>query len=358
VLKLSATNPATVTLFPPSFSFGKVGVGHASFTEQVTLTNNTGSAVSVSSISFGGANPGDFATVSGATLPCTTSTNLAAGQSCILYVTFTPTLQDTRTATLMVGLSAGGPVSMPLSGFGAVPEVAFNPSSINFGNQPLNIKITNAVQITNTGGVPLHVSGVQLSGANASDFTTTSSCTSAVAANGGACGVSIAFTPTAAGLRVATMLINDDAAGSPQTISIQGTGVAEVVVTPPNINYQQQIVGVASYPVGMTVENGSGVPIMLTSFIEGGTNPGDFPIDTTISNTPCSAALTIAAGASCTIYARFLPTAAGTRTANVVFSYTGFAGSPQTINLTGVGLSGVSVSSTAVAFGSQYVGYT
>jgi hypothetical protein len=41
---------------------------------------------------------------------------------------------------------------------------------------------------------------------------------------GASCTISIRFKPTATGLRSATLDVNDDGGGSPQTVALYGTG--------------------------------------------------------------------------------------------------------------------------------------
>ena len=354
VAEISPATPTTVSLFPPVFSFGQIGIGQTSYIEPVTLSNYSGSAATINSISLAGTNPGDFAQTNNCgTLPAA----LANGASCIISVTFSPTVQGLRTAILSVNdTGTGSPHTMTVSGIGTVPEVSLSKTSINFGSDPLNYPTFNSVQITNTGGVPLHISSVQFSGTNASEFTSASCVTTLQP--GGTCFISISFIPTAAGARSATLLINDDAAGSPQTLPLTGTGVAEVIVRPVSINYGSQIVGLSTFAGDFTLINGSGVAITLANpaIAEGGTNPGDFPI--IAASTTCQNTLVLQPGGTCIVEAKFLPTAAGARSATIAFNFTGFAGSPLTVNLTGIGLTGVTVATNPVNFGSQYVGFT
>ena len=359
VAEISPTNPTTVTLFPPAFSFGTIGIGQTSFTEPVTLSNYSGATITVNTISLTGANAGDFAqTNTCGTLPAA----LANGASCIINVTFSPTAQDLRTATVSVDdTGTGTPHTMSVSGIGSVPEISLSKTSIDFGpSSPLNYPTFNSVQITNTGGVPLHISSIQFSGTNASEFTT-SSCIVTLAP-GGTCFVSISFIPTAVGARSASMLINSDAAGSPQILPLTGTGVAQVIVQPTAINFGSQIVGVATFAGDFTLINGSGVAITLgtPAAAEGGTNPGDFPI--TAANTTCQNGIVLQPGSTCIVEAKFLPTAAGARSATISFAFSGFAGNPAgdpiVVNLTGNGLVGVSLANTNPNFGNQFVGFT
>jgi hypothetical protein len=62
---------------------------------------------------------------------------------------------------------------------------------------------------------------IALSGPNAADFSKTSTCGPSLAA-GSSCGITVTFTPSAAGPRSATLLISDDGGGSPQPVSLSG----------------------------------------------------------------------------------------------------------------------------------------
>ena len=62
-----------------------------------------------------------------------------------------------------------------------------------------------------------------LSGINPEDFAQTNTCGLKVPA-GGSCTFSITFTPTSEGPKSATGYVEDNGGGSPQTVSLSGTG--------------------------------------------------------------------------------------------------------------------------------------
>src|SRR5207248_1952863 len=108
----------------------------------------------------------------------------------------------------------------------AAPAVSLSPTSLSFGNQ--NINTTSAAQtvtLTNSGGGSLTISSIAVTGTNAGDFAQTNNCPSTLAA-GASCTISVTFTPTASGTRSASVSITDNAAGSPQSVSLSGSGVA------------------------------------------------------------------------------------------------------------------------------------
>jgi hypothetical protein len=100
---------------------------------------------------------------------------------------------------------------------GAGTAVSLSPASLNFGNSP------QTVTVTNQGSSTLHVGQIGIVGANAGDFSSTTTCGRALAA-GADCTVSISFMPTATGARSASLLFSDDGGGSPQAVGLTGTG--------------------------------------------------------------------------------------------------------------------------------------
>ena len=108
----------------------------------------------------------------------------------------------------------------------AAPHVSLSATSLDFGNQ--SVQATTAAQtltLTNTGEVDVAISGIAINGANASDFTQTTTC-GAVVASLSACAISVSFAPGDAGARAATLTVSDGAADSPQSIALSGSGLA------------------------------------------------------------------------------------------------------------------------------------
>ena len=99
-------------LSTPSVAFAAQTVGTTSPAWNVLLGNNLTTALPIS-ITFTGADPGDFAQTN------TCGASLAPKSTCTISLTFTPTATGTRTATLTVTDSANNsPQTMALSGTG------------------------------------------------------------------------------------------------------------------------------------------------------------------------------------------------------------------------------------------------
>lgn len=114
------TVPLTANVINPQarlsasgLSFGNVKVGSSS-AKSFTLTNTGGTALSIMSMTVGGADPGDFPAVSS-----TCGLSLAAGRSCSIGVTFQPTAKSTRRGTLVITDNAkNSPQTVSLTGTG------------------------------------------------------------------------------------------------------------------------------------------------------------------------------------------------------------------------------------------------
>lgn len=102
------------------------------------------------------------------------------------------------------------------------PAVQLSAANLTFGNQTVGTtSATQPVMLTNTGTASLVISGIATSG----DFAESNNCGGSVTA-GSSCTISVTFTPTTMGTRPGTLSISDNAAGSPQSVVLSGTGVA------------------------------------------------------------------------------------------------------------------------------------
>jgi hypothetical protein len=173
--------------------------------------------LTITTIAITGTAAGDFAQTH------TCGASLAAGASCTFTVTFKPTTTGTRSAVLSVTDNASGsPQQVPLSGIGTTAKLS--PTSLNFGS--ITVGTTSAaktVTLTNVGTTTLTITGISLTGTNAGDFLQTHSCGSSLA-SGASCTINVQFKPTAKGTRSAVLGVSDNAAGSPQQVTLSGTG--------------------------------------------------------------------------------------------------------------------------------------
>jgi hypothetical protein len=102
----------------------------------------------------------------------------------------------------------------------AGPSVNLSLSNLDFGNQPVGTtSAPQPVTLTNDGTADVTFSGIGVSG----DYSVASTCGLSLAPSA-SCNLNVTFTPTALGTRRGTISIADDAPGSPQVVTLAGTG--------------------------------------------------------------------------------------------------------------------------------------
>ena len=95
---------------------------------------------------------------------------------------------------------------------------------VSFGNQPVGIKsLPKTITVSNEGSVAIDITGIFLAGSNPGDFTETNTCGKEIAA-GSSCSVTVTFVPSAEGGRFGAVSVTDDGGGSPQRVTLNGTG--------------------------------------------------------------------------------------------------------------------------------------
>jgi hypothetical protein len=318
---------------PASVSFPNQIINVKSASQNLTLTNSLSTALSITGITIGGTNASDFAETNN----CPGS--VPAGAGCSISVTFTPAAAGSRTGSLIITNTlpaTDGPLQVLLSGTGIVPApiVSLSTNGVDFATQAIGTtSAPQTVTLHNTGNASLSIQTVAGTGANAGDFaiTNSSTCTngSSVAING-SCTIQVTFTPTGNGERSATIGITDNAADSPEMISLSGSGPPPsgvVSLSPSTVSFSAQYVGTSGLPQTVTVTNTGNATLTITGVAA---SPADFGVLSNCSNP-------VAVNSSCTIGVFFDPTAGGTRTGTLTI--TDNAGnSPQTVALTGSGL--------------------
>ena len=131
------TSGPTLTASPTSLSFGNEAVGSTSAAKPVTVTNTGNAAASVSSISASG----PFAETN------TCGSSIAAGASCTVSVTFTPTTADAASGTLSVASNApNSPLTVPSVSISKI--VMDLPPSSSWGTRTQTITIQGSTDGT------------------------------------------------------------------------------------------------------------------------------------------------------------------------------------------------------------------
>ncbi len=264
------------TLSTSSLSFGSEAVGVQSAAQKVTLTNSGNTTLTVNSFTITPTSGSDFgfgqllcagSLVNESCCPPT----LAVGASCYVEIYFQPRATGNRTGTLSVADSASGsPQTVALTGTGTAPTASLSPTTLNFGSVYTGLaSYAQTVTLSNTGNATLILDAISITGGNSSDFSQTNSCGSLAA--GTSCPISVTLNPAAPGARAASLSITDNATGSPQTISLSGTGVAvPPVISPGGI--------VPLYSTASTIQPGEWISIYGSNLAYGTTAwSGNFP---------------------------------------------------------------------------------
>src|ERR671932_1473440 len=119
------------------------------------------------------------------------------------------------------GGGGGGGTPTPPAG---APAVMFSPTSLTFAAQDVGTtSAPQSITVTNTGNAGLFINSAAVP--NTLDYTEVNDgCSGLTLAPGTSCSVSITFAPKGTGTRSAAFTLTDNAANSPQTVPITGTG--------------------------------------------------------------------------------------------------------------------------------------
>jgi hypothetical protein len=299
-----------------NLNFQRVVVGKTSASPQtVTLFNVGPGAVTLTGIVLTGANPGDFQVLNGSTNPnCAIPGVLRAQDRCLISVTFTPTASGPRSAQLSLSDDRDPfPLTLPVSGVGKPvgPIANLSATSLSFGVVPAGSKKNMALQLTNAGDQPLSIAAVGTS----AEFSATNNCGSSVAA-GGSCTFTVTFAPTFGGSQTGNLTITDNAPGSPQTVSLTGTG-ANIEFTKTSLVFSTVAVGQTSAPQTVSLFSLSG-NALVTGMLSG-PNASDFQLASS-SCGPLGVTPEIRRGDPCKMVLVFTPTGKGLRTAQLIFT--------------------------------------
>jgi hypothetical protein len=220
----AANSPQTIPLtgvgVRPAVSLSSTSLN---FPTQVVFTVSKAQTVTVTNTGVGILSITKKAVTGPFTQTNTCGSNINPGNSCSLNVTFKPTKAGSITGSLSLTDNApDSPQTISLKGTGTY--ILFDPTSFNFGNQPVGTtSLPKKITLSNKGSVAVGISRISITGANRADFAETNTCGSGVAA-GASCFITVTFTPSAKGGRSASVTVTDNGGGSPQNVTLAGTG--------------------------------------------------------------------------------------------------------------------------------------
>ena len=280
-------------------------------------------------------------TTSGA--PCATDSNCPTGQICTAG--FCAVGSGTGGG---VGGSAGGGVGGGGVGGGGVggssgggagggassASLDITPGTQDFGIVPKGGNSgTVTFDVANTGAVGSGTLATMVLGADAAEFEITSNgCMGQVLAANTRCQISMRFSPTAAGLKAATLNVTGTPGGT-AIAQLSGTGLSagSISVSPLSRDFGSIEQGKPGATQAFIVQNNGSAATGPLATLVTGTQAGDF----VVGSDTC-AGQTLAPNASCTVNVQFQPAAAGARLATV--TVTGMPGGAAAAPVSGTSL--------------------
>ena len=308
---------------------------------EIALVNHGSVAWQLRSLALTGPEAADFAISGGS---CQLGVSLPAGASCTVGISFTPRAVGARLARLQA-THDGSATPFVATLFGeahAAPqaELWLDAAALDFGAL-LTGSAASALSVnaSNLGRAALRWQLIALVGEHAGDFTLDGDCrvTSALAPSAG-CGLNLRFTPRAAGLRSATLVLWPEGAAAPAMVSLQGRGssVAATAVTtsvaPGTTTLTATAVGETRLSEAISLANATAVSTSPLRLVFSGDAAQDFSLD---PSSTCATGQLLAPAASCTLRLRYHPTQAGLRRATLL---TAGGATPSTLPLQGQAL--------------------
>jgi hypothetical protein len=269
VAQISPANSPAIALVPAKIDFGNQPESVRSPAQAVQVINEGTAPLTISSITSSST---DFQESDN----CVGSVP-ASGGTCTINITFTPSSLTAETQTISIAdNAANSPQTITVTGTGvaAATAVTITPTSLNFGNEAVgSVSASQTATITNTGTATLTITSISTNG----DFVQTNTCgaTQNILNVGQSCTISAAFQPTASGARNGNVSIADNASGSPQSIALSGTGIAQFVMTSStpsvtavvgttSVNYTVSAAAPASFSGNITLSCPTGLTCTFT----------------------------------------------------------------------------------------------
>jgi hypothetical protein len=301
---------------------------------------------------------------------CTANEPFSNGGQCTITVTFThPAGIGVYSDTLTITSNAfESPIDVPLSGsvIADAPAVGLAPTSMVFANTVVGGTSSNiAVTLTNTGTAALNVTSVSLGGVDAAQFQLVSqNCVSASPiAPAGTCTIVGNFQPLANGSFAAQINIVSDAASSPDSIPLTGTGISvglpAVTLNPTQINFGQVVNGTVSSVKQVTLTNTGSADLIIGQLTITPLVQGNGGAQFNIASDNCSNQL-IAPQGQCVVGVTATVTANGAASANLdIPSNASTSVDEVLLTVTGVppsaGSGGCSISTAATPSASMFL---
>jgi len=323
-LQGTGLNPPAFAVSPASLAFNGLQVGIASAPQTLKVTNSGGAPMA--NVGFQITGPGASSFATGTT---TCGSDLAAGASCTMQVTFTPAATGSAQATLTITSSTlqVKAATVNLNGTGqSAAGLNATPAQIGFpATATGQTSAAQTVTVTNNGGTD--AAGLLL--ALTAQFSLVQNTCGTTLAAGTSCTTGVVFAPMQAGALNGALTISSTSVSTPATVALSGIGglAGAIQVQPAQVSFPTTGVGIASSPITVTLTN-IGTVAELDNVVL--TASSQF----SVSSSTCGS--TLAAGASCTAALTFTPASAGAQSGALTIAADGLSAN-ATVPLSGTG---------------------
>ncbi len=237
VAMIEQADEASVSVAPATVNFGNETVSVASTSQSVTVANEGSSPLTITSVVPPNT---DFTQTNNCV-----GTIDARGGYCTINIIFTPTATGPVTDQITINDNAFGDsstsqtITVTGDGVNSLQSVMVTPTTITFPNTYVTaISAPTKVTITNigTGAInfinPNATTPISITTGSADYIIGTGASNTCAALGytlnaGQSCQVTVAFQPSTSGTRTGVLSFFDTATGSPQTVSLNGNGLAQ-----------------------------------------------------------------------------------------------------------------------------------
>lgn len=229
----------------------------------------------------------------------------------------------------LAACGGGGGGGSPSNGSTQSMIAQITASSLAFGTQLVDTTSPKqVVGLSNTGTLPISISGVTLAGTNPTAFTISNNCGTTLAVNTD-CMVTVAFSPTAMGSMSGRLQFQTNLATSP-SVALSGTGAASIAtVSSAGLMFSNQVLTTGSPAQTVKLSNTGNATLNISGLSIVGASALMFT-----ESDDCTGP--IAPAASCSIGVTFAPNAAGPQSA--VLSVNSDSLANASVALTGIGI--------------------
>jgi outer membrane protein OmpA-like peptidoglycan-associated protein len=359
-----------MTTSADEIDFAGIAVSGGSSTQSFTVTNDGDATLNIDDIVESGADVGDFSFTTSQPLPAA----LAPDAILTVMVTFNPTAEGIRNATLTVEGDAPGDPADPVALVGTGQVRRITTSADQVFTAISGSSDVDTIVVGNSGQIPLSLQSAAITGGSWFTFTNSPQASCAgmqscdyspdISINASATrNVGIQCVPPtgASGMQTATVTFtsNSDGASSDNTVGLTCTASKpDIMLSVASFDFPNTNVGSNTTTMAIVVQNVGGATLTYDITFTGA-NPGDFsyvnPQCVAVSS-PC----TLAPSAMRIFTVRFTPGADGARSADMNFNSNDQDPGDATVQveLTGTGLGAEITRTTAspMAFGPVAIG--